>query len=89
VSGLVPFSVHSVLSVILSIVELPVLTVLNGRHLYSIQFHLYSIQFSSLFDSVFISIRFSFHLSRFNKIQGSNKNNDDNQALNLTTETGK
>jgi len=28
-------------------------------------------------------------LSRFNEIQGSNKNNDGNQALNLTTETGK
>ena len=28
-------------------------------------------------------------MSRFNEIQGSNKNNDENQALNLTTETGK
>jgi len=37
----------------------------------------------------FISIRFSFRLSRFNEIQGLNKNNDENQALNLTTETGK
>ena len=28
-------------------------------------------------------------MSRFNEIQGSNKNNVENQALNLTTETGK
>jgi len=36
----------------------------------------------SLLDVSFIS-------TRFNEIQGSNKNNDENQALNLTTETGK
>jgi len=35
---------------------------------------------TSLFDSAFISIRFSFRLSRFNEIQGSNKNNDGNQG---------
>ena len=30
-----------------------------------------------------------FRLSRFNEIQGSNKTKDENQALNLTIETGK
>ena len=44
-------------------------------HLYSIQFHLYSIQFS--FES--IQMKFKVH----------DKNNDENQALNLITKTGK
>ena len=42
-----------------------------------------------VFFLVDLSTRFSFISTRFNEIQGSNKNNDENQALNLTTETGK